>query len=505
MELTDKSHNSRRQKMNRKLKKGGAMAVFTVLVIAAVIVINLIAGTVPAKYRRLDLSTNRLFSLSDTTTQLLNGLTTDVNIYIVADPSRVDERITHFAELYGSHSDRVHVEVKDPVLHPDVLTTLDTEANTVLVSCADTGKKRSIPFNDIIQIDMMSYYQYGQYKESAFDGEGQITGAISYVTSNTQTNVYELTGHGETALSGQVTNVFQKSNMQSRDLNLLTEGEVPADCDLLVVNNPQTDLAADEVTMISDYLKRGGQVFILAGYTQSGCPNLAALCADYGMELENGFVADSAPGHFYSRNPFYIIPDYDFSSGLLSGIGTDDAALLPNPSGMTISDSLRDGLSVKPFLTTSESGVLVDPETQEQTPGTYVLGAVATEPVNPDAVAAGSAAGQGSASAVASPAAATGSDGETAPSATLTVITAPMLVDNGLLSQFPSITNLTIFMNAATKGLPQASNLTIPSKSLDVTFNMITSGGLWSALFIIVIPVIFLIAGFVIWMKRRKL
>ena len=53
--------------MNRKLKKGGAMAVFTVLVIAAVIVINLIAGTVPAKYRRLDLSTNRLFSLSDTT------------------------------------------------------------------------------------------------------------------------------------------------------------------------------------------------------------------------------------------------------------------------------------------------------------------------------------------------------------------------------------------------------------------------------------------------------
>ena len=35
---------------------------------------------------------------------------------------------------------------------------------------------------------------------------------------------------------------------------------------------------------------------------------------------------------------------------------------------MTISESLRDGLSVKPFLTTSESGVLVDPETQEQVP-----------------------------------------------------------------------------------------------------------------------------------------
>lgn len=48
--------------MNKNLKKGGIVAIFTVIVIAAVIVVNLIAGTVPAKYRRLDLSTNQIFS-----------------------------------------------------------------------------------------------------------------------------------------------------------------------------------------------------------------------------------------------------------------------------------------------------------------------------------------------------------------------------------------------------------------------------------------------------------
>ena len=67
--------------MNKNLKKGGIVAIFTVIVIAAVIVVNLIAGTVPAKYRRLDLSTNQIFSLSDTTKDLLGGLTKDVNIY----------------------------------------------------------------------------------------------------------------------------------------------------------------------------------------------------------------------------------------------------------------------------------------------------------------------------------------------------------------------------------------------------------------------------------------
>ena len=118
--------------MNKNLKKGGIVAIFTVIVIAAVIVVNLIAGTVPAKYRRLDLSTNQIFSLSGTTKDLLGGLTKDVNIYIVGDPDRVDERITHFAGLYADLSDHVTVEVKDPVLHPDVLSTLNTEANTVL-------------------------------------------------------------------------------------------------------------------------------------------------------------------------------------------------------------------------------------------------------------------------------------------------------------------------------------------------------------------------------------
>ncbi|MCD7907706.1 MAG: GldG family protein [Clostridium sp.] len=480
--------------MNKNLKKGGFAAIFTVIVIAAVIVINLIAGTVPAKYRRLDLSTNQIFSLSDTTRELLGGLTKDVDIYIVGDPDRVDERITHFAGLYADLSQHVNVTVKDPVLHPDVLSSLGTEANTVLVSCPDTGKTQSIPFSDIIQIDMMAYYQYQQYKESAFDGEGQITSAISYVDNDNETGVYQLSGHKESTLPSMVTDALKKSNMQLRDLNLLTDGAIPEDCELLLVNNPQTDIAVDEKEMISDYLKQGGHVLILAGYTESGCPNLTALCADYGMELKNGYVADTAPGQFYNNNPFLFFPEYDFSSGMLDKITSRDPALLSNPSGMTISQDLRDGLTVSPFLTTTDSGIFVDPATQEQVRGTYVLGATATEPAQT---------GESSQAATASQAQAQDS-GQT-PEATLTVITAPSLIDGSLLQQFPSITNLTIFMNAASHNISQAVNLSIPAKSLDVTYNMITAGGLWSALFIIVIPVIFLIAGFVIWMKRRKL
>ena len=500
--------------MNRKLKKGGAMALFTVIVIAAVIVINLMAGKLPAKYRRLDLSTNQIFSLSDTTTQVLDELNQDVNLYLVGDPEYIDSRITEFAQLYAGYSGRVHVEIKDPVLHPDVLATLDTEANTVLVSCDSTGRKQAIPFSDIIQIDPMAYYQYQQIHETAFDGEGQITSAIASVTNEQQTKVYQLSGHKETALASSVTGALNKSGMTTEDLNLLTQGSVPADCGLLLINSPQTDLAKDETAMIQDYLDQGGHVLVLAGYTPSGCPNLTELMSRYGMNLAGGYVADPAPQHYYNNNPFYIFPEYDHSSGLssklLTGIGSNDPALLLNPSALTVSEELEEGLSVTPFLTTSGQAVLVDPETQDQVQGEYVLGAVAAKEVSAGTAAAGQAADGGGTAADGTVADGTAADavpaaGGKAPVSTLTLITAPALVDGDLLAQLPSITNLQIFMNAATYGQPDIRNISIPPKSLDVTFNVTTAGGLWSALLIIVIPVLFLIAGFVIWMKRRKL
>ena len=86
----------------------------------------------------------------------------------------------------------------------------------------------------------------------------------------------------------------------------------------------------------------------------------------------------------------------------------------------------------------------------------------------------------------------------------LTVITAPSMIDDSILSRFPSITNLTPVHERRGQRAARSHTAVHPQQNLDITYNMVTSAGLWSALFIIVIPVIFLIAGFVIWLKRRN-
>jgi ABC-2 type transport system permease protein len=85
------------------------------------------------------------------------------------------------------------------------------------------------------------------------------------------------------------------------------------------------------------------------------------------------------------------------------------------------------------------------------------------------------------------------------------VITSPTLIDASITDSFHNISNLDIFMNVVKADLKDVSNISVEAKSLEVTYNTIKSAGLWSLLFIIVLPLAVLIGGFVFWFRRRKL
>ena len=257
--------------MNKKLKRGGYTAILALIAVAALILFNMIVGKLPENLTKIDLSNTKIYSIGETTKEVLDGLDKDVTIYVVADPDSVDTRITHFLEQYESASSHVKLETLDSILHPDQVQAMEAENNSLLISCEDTGRKETVPFDDIIQT---TYTMYGYPQESAFDGEGQVTSAIKGVVSDIQKIAYQTGSHGESQLSESVTSMLKKSNFSLADVNLLTAGSVPEDCSLLIINNPQTDLAEDEADMILSYLDRGGHVMILS---QRSVPTLKRL------------------------------------------------------------------------------------------------------------------------------------------------------------------------------------------------------------------------------------
>ena len=483
--------------------KHGAYSVgLTVLVIAVVIVFNLVVGQIPEAYRNLDVSSTKIYDISDTTTELLDSLDNEVDMKVLAVKDDTDERITTFLSRYASLSDKINVEWIDPVLHPSALTDYDTTENTIVISCEDTGKTTTVSFNDILVMDQYSYYYYGTTSYTEFDGEGQLTGAVNYVTNEADHTIYQTTGHGESTLSTTITDLMEKNSYTLSEVNLLMSTSIPEDCDLLLMYAPTTDLSEDEAQMLRDYLAGGGKVMILFGDTSSAdLPSLAGVLSEYGIEAADGYIAD--PTRCYQGNYYYIFPELSVSGDLADNISSE-MVLLTNAHGMNLTDPERDTISTTSFMASSDQAYAVTEETQQQ--GSYTLGAVATETIestDEEESDSGDDAETDTADEEDTSDSAE-SDSEEATESRLTVISAGSLIDQSITDTFPQLENTQIFMNAVTANFEGVQNLSIEAKSLGTEYNTMQHTGLLSFLAIFGIPAVILIGGFVVWFRRRR-
>ena len=144
----------------------------TAAIVAIVVVVNLIVGQLPEKYRNIDVSSTKIYEITETSKKLLKALDKDITMKVLAVEEETDERIRTFLSKYSGLSDRISVEWIDPVLHPSALEEYEATENTIVISCEETGKSTAVTFGDILVADMSSYYYTGTVSETEFDGEG---------------------------------------------------------------------------------------------------------------------------------------------------------------------------------------------------------------------------------------------------------------------------------------------------------------------------------------------
>lgn len=481
----------------------------TAVVIAIVVVVNLIVGQLPEQYRNIDVSNTKIYEITDTTRDFLKDMDAEVTFKVLAVKEETDERIQTFLSKYTSLSKKISIEWIDPVLHPSALQEYDAAENSIIVSCEETGKNTTVTFDQIVVVDYSSYYYTGSISENEFDGEGQLTSAVNYVTSDAGKQIYRTAGHGEAMLPTSVTELMDKNNYAVSEWNLMMNLEIPEDCDLLLMNAPTNDLTEEERDAVLSYLAGGGKMMLLLGDTNSTeLPNLAAIMKEYGMEAADGYIAD--PQRCYQGNAFYIFPMLNVSGDMAKGMASE-MVLLINAHGLNLVDAARDTISTTSFMTTSSGGAAVTEDTQ--TEGTYTLGAVATEPVSGTKSGddedkdnaesdqeSGSEAGDSDA----------GSDDTTdaeeneTKESRLTVISSANMIDSQLTETFTTLENTTLFMNAVTANFDGVENLSIEPKSLAVQYNTIQHVGLLSLFAIFGIPLVILAGGFSVWFRRRK-
>ena len=482
-------------------KQGSYSVGMTVLVIAIAIAFNLVVGQIPEAYRNIDVSSTKIYDISDTTKDLLKDLNDEIDMKVFAVKEDTDDRITTFISKYSALSSKLKVEWIDPVLHPSALTENDATENTIQISCEATGKSTTVSFTDILVPDYSAYYTGGSSSYSEFDGEGQLSSAVNYVTSDVEKKIYQVTGHGEDSLSTTITELMSKNNYTLEELNLLMQDAIPDDCDLLIMDAPSKDLSEDEVKLLTNYLTSGGKLMCLLGDTSlTDLPNLAGLLKTYGIEGVDGYIAD--PARCYQNQPYYIFPELNVSGDLATGISSQ-MVLLMNAHGLTVTDPERDTITTISFMSTSENGYAVTETDQQQ--GTYDLGVVATETIKTedDSEDAASDTDVSDESTDDTDSTSDSSDAESLESR-LTVISASSLIDQQITDAFTQLENTTVFMNAVTANFDGVKNLSIEAKSLGTEYNTVQHAGLFSLLVVFGIPAVVLIGGFAVWYRRRK-
>ena len=479
--LTVQSIQKRRYTVSVKhLSMGAYSTGMIAIVVGIIVVVNVIMSELPTSWTTVDMTAEKLYSLTDQSIEYVKNMEEDVTIYVLTSEDSYDVTVGQTLMRYDDLSDHITVKYVDPAVNPGFYkkyTEDDISVNSLIVESAKRYKV--VNYNDLYE----SSIDYTDYTTSTtgYDGEGQITSALDYVLKDTVTTLYMLEGHGELGLDSGFRDVLAKQNVEYQTINLLNYEELPEDASGLYIHAPATDLNEVDTEKVISYLENGGNVIISLTYMGGEMPNLEKILAYMGLSVIQGMVVEQDQNFFY-QNPFYLLPEV-VSSAYTVNVAGAYYLFAPYSRPIQIDGEGEDGMTYFTLMKSSgksfakmnmtDSNDLVQAE--EDPNGPFALGVVAKK------------------------ATATGTS-------TLTVVGSEDFFTESA-SSMVSGANQLIFTNVVSSfGGQESSSVAVPVKTYEIAYLLIPYSevvvlGLLTA---VVLPVGSLVAGFMIWFKRRK-
>ncbi len=341
---------------NKRVRYGSYSTIMIVVVIAMMVVINLVVGKLNLKY---DLTDDKMYTISNESIDIMKKLDQDVNIYYLAKTGRESETLTttQILEQYVNHGNKhIKLQNKDPYIYPQFVAQFsknnqEIPVNSIIVQGKDRFKV--VNADDIISysVDPQTYQQIPQ----TLDLEPQVTSAIQYVTSKEIPVVYVMTGHDEDAIPDSFVKHIELENYIKKDMNLLTGEDIPADTGLLVFTTPKKDYAPDEVKKIKAYLEKNGRALFIVDFLKQDFPNFNSILTAYGVSFNNLITVEGDAKYGVQTNPLILMPKIEQHDITAPLIASGRPVVLPMAQGINILDIRKKTLSFEKLLDTSDS------------------------------------------------------------------------------------------------------------------------------------------------------
>lgn len=518
------------KKFNAKKLKHGTMAtVFTCVFVALLVLVNVVTTMIFDRYPvTIDLTSNKIYSVSNDTEDYVKKVNVDVQVTVFADEntytnyssynkqavellknySKLNHHITYRFVDIDSHPEIVK-EYTDTISQFDIIFETKTKVDGKEISrTRKLGMLDLLTFTDEFEqklsqsgysidtlaqqaggdLAFLSYY--GSYVESS-NAEQAFTSALMTVTDPNPVYVTILTGRSELTQLTYFQTLLTANGYNVNTVDITSE-DIPSDTDVVVIPAPKTDYLEEDITKVSDFLnndgKLGKQLLYIASYGQEDTPNLDEFLSEYGLAIGDGVICESDSGKYYN-SPCVTVAS-DVSDNFTQDVSTENPAILSalcRPV-KTLFDE-QDMVSTDAYLKSSDSAYTANVNIS-QTTGQVQIG---------DALVKG----QQNYMAVGSKAKFT-DDNKTLYSNVVAVGSEGLLSDTYL--QYSQYQNSEYFISVINGLTGKTAGITITPKTItgnvfDITQQQKTALK-WT--FCLGVPVVVLVVGIVIWVRRKN-
>ncbi len=265
-----------RQALRGRTAAYGLNAGITVLLVLALVgVLNFLGSRYPQK---LDLTKNKVHTLSDQTVKVIKGLQKPVKATLFSKIGQ-KEQVRPLLENLKALNPKFEVEFTDPDREP--------------LRAKQLGIKKYGTLNLVV----------GARETRVEDPtEEKITNALLKVLKEKPPILCTIAGHGERSFSSTQPDGYDSARKalvnqayEFKELNLAQETAIPAECGALAILGPNKAFFPAEVKLISDYLENGGRAVIAMDINTSGeefAPELHAILEKWNIKAQKGLIVD---------------------------------------------------------------------------------------------------------------------------------------------------------------------------------------------------------------------
>lgn len=329
MEEKEKSDIKFSEKFSLKFRKTIiASKVFTILTVLVLIAafVGLNIGVQSLDLPEIDVTANKIYTLSDSSKKALESIDQDIKIYVFG----IDENdsVVGLIKQYCQANGKISYEMLSSETNLAKVQEFELEDGYSIVVVESGNSKKIIDASSEFHS-----YDYTTYAE-VDTTEQTLTNSILSLSIENKPKVYFVEGHDEfkanldgtsQAELGVLTTYLQNEAFEVGTVNLTSVGSVPEDCDVLAIMSPEKDFLENETQAVLNYINQGGNIFLTRDVLEqtAGFSNLQKILDVYGVSIENGYILETDSNYTVSNYPYVFRPQVSNTSEITADIYSD--------------------------------------------------------------------------------------------------------------------------------------------------------------------------------------